>query len=40
VLKLNVGDVVNKKQKRTGEYEFELAEAREPACLEGERVEN
>ena len=33
----NVSAVVNKKQKRTGKYEFEYAEASEPARLEGER---
>ena len=39
-LTLNVGSVskvVNKRCKRAGKYEFEYAEASEPACLEGER---
>jgi hypothetical protein len=29
--------MVSGKRKQTGGHEFELAEAREPACLEGER---
>jgi hypothetical protein len=33
----NISKVVNKKHKRAGKYEFEYAEASEPARLEGER---
>jgi len=33
----HVSAVVNKKRKRAGKYEFEYAEASEPARLEGER---
>ena len=32
-----ISAVVNKKRKRAGKYEFEYAEASEPARLEGER---
>ena len=33
----NISLVLSGKQKQTGGHEFELAEAREPACLAGER---